>query len=71
MQKKVSYGLVLMTVLFSGFSINAWWDSNFCPVHSIPAETVMALPQKENCLPKTSYSITRDQVLLEIITATW
>jgi len=71
MQKKVSYGLVLMIVLLSGFSINVWSGSNFCPVHSTQAETMMALPQKENRLPKTSYSIPRNQVLLEIITGTW
>jgi hypothetical protein len=71
MQKKVSCGLGLMVILFSGFSINAWSGSDFCPIDFTQAETIMALPQKENRLPKTSCSIPRNQVLLEIITATW
>jgi len=71
MQKEVSSGLELLIVLLFGLSINAWAGSNFCPIYYMNDGVVSDLTQKEAATQRKNYSVPRNQVLLEIGTATW
>lgn len=71
MLKKMRYVLVFMIVFLLGVSMVLWADSNFCPIKTAGDEAFGDLPQNRVLNTGKVYSIPRDQVLVEMATATW
>ncbi len=71
MEKKTSYVLGFLIVLFfvSGVILRA--DSGFCPIFSVERKAVLDLPQEKDLIPKENYYVPRNQVLVEIGTGIW
>lgn len=71
MQKKTPYVLIVVIVLLLGASTVLWSDSNICPIQLTGDKTFEDLPQNMILSTGKVYSIPRDQVLVEMATATW
>jgi len=71
MQKKTPYVLIVVIVLLFGASTVLWSDSNFCPIQLAGDKAFEDLPQNKVLSTGEVYSIPRDQVLVEMATATW
>jgi hypothetical protein len=71
MQRKTPYVLIFVIVLLLGASMVLWADSNFCPIQPAGDKAFVDLPQKKVLSTEEVYSIPRDQVLVEMATATW
>ncbi|KPK74617.1 MAG: hypothetical protein AMJ89_05825 [candidate division Zixibacteria bacterium SM23_73] len=65
MQKRMSYVFGLLIILFFGSSIVFGTDSDVCPVYSTGDKAILDLPQGQVLAPGKSYSVPRNQVLLE------
>jgi hypothetical protein len=66
MQKRMSYVLGLLIILFFGSSIVFGADSGVCPIHPAGNTAILELPQEQVLAPGKSYSVPRNQVLLEV-----
>ena len=71
MQKKTPYILIFVIVFLLGASPVLWSDSNFCPVQTAGDKATVDSPQKKILNTGEVYSIPRNQVLVEMATATW
>jgi hypothetical protein len=71
MRKRLFYGLGLCIILFCRWSSVVWAGSNFCPIDYMNDGAASDLTQKEATTQRKNYSVPRNQVLLEIGTATW
>lgn len=71
MQKKIPYVLIFVIVLLVVTSTVLWSDSNFCPLPTAGDKVAVDLPQKKILSPGKVYSVPRNQVLVEMGTATW
>ncbi|MGB2697487.1 MAG: hypothetical protein WBD28_06455 [Candidatus Zixiibacteriota bacterium] len=71
MQKKMTYVLIFVIVLLLGASTVLWSDSTFCPIQPAGDKDAVDLPQKRISGTGKAYSVPRNQVLVEMATATW
>jgi hypothetical protein len=71
MQKKMVCVLIFVIVLLIGASTVLWADSTFCPIQPPGDKDVVDLPQKKISGTGKVYSVPRNQVLVEMATATW
>jgi len=71
MQKRILYFLGFFMILLFGSSIVLGAESNVCPVGSIQDQTVLSSPTEVVTIPAENPYVKRNQVLLEIMTATW
>jgi len=71
MQKRMRYVLFFLIISVFGSGVLLSADSNFCPLPSTGGKATVDLPQEKVLAPEKSYSVERNQVLLEISTATW
>ncbi len=71
MKERVCFSLVLLIVLVFAFSITMGTDLNYCPIPAEMDKVAVELPQVKVLTPEKSYSVPRDQVLLETATGTW
>ncbi len=70
-QNRITNIMGLLIILISGSGIILWPDSDIASVDSTYDLDVAHMTQYEVFRSRTSYSIPRDQVLLEIATGTW
>jgi hypothetical protein len=68
-KKRTFYLFGLLIILFLGSSIVLGGDAGYCPDPF--SKVILDQPQEEVLTLETNFSIPRNQVLLEIITATW
>ena len=72
MQRRITFWLGFLLVLFWGWSDIAWSGSNVCPVRTTQGKTTLDSSEKEEIPAEGKiYSVPRNQVLLEIATGTW
>ncbi|MFQ6002130.1 MAG: hypothetical protein ACE5KJ_00100 [Candidatus Zixiibacteriota bacterium] len=71
MQKRMLYVLSLLIISFLGSSIVLGGDAGICPAPSAKDQTVLDSPTEPVIIPAGKGSVPRNQVLLEIVTATW
>jgi hypothetical protein len=65
-KKRTFYLLGLLVIFCFGSSIALGADLGLCPIHSTDNEAILDLPQEEILTSGESYSIPRNQVLLEV-----
>jgi len=70
-QKRLSYIVGLVIILLFGSSIISLADSDLFPIGSEDSEDAADMTRKEVLTARKSHSLPRNQVLLEIATATW
>jgi hypothetical protein len=66
MQKRTSWVLGFLIVLFFGASLVLAGDLSVCPIHSTDNATILDPPQEETLTLGKSPSVPRNQVLLEV-----
>lgn len=71
MQKRVLFAVGFLIILVFASGVTLGTDSNFCPIILDGDKTAVDLAQEKVLAPEKNYSVPRDQVLLEIATATW
>ena len=71
MQKKMAFVLIFVIVLLLGASTVLRADSTFCPIQPAGDNDFVDLPQKNISATGKAYSVPRNQVLVEMATATW
>jgi hypothetical protein len=71
MQKRTSYFLGFLIILFLGSSIVLGGDSGVCPLPSTSDQTVLSSPAEPDIDPIENFTIQRNCVLLELFAGTW
>ena len=71
MQKRVLFAVGFLIILVFGSGVTLGTDLNVCPIILDGDKAVVDLPQEKVLAPEKNYSVPRNQVLLEIATATW
>jgi hypothetical protein len=71
MQKRVLFAVGFMIILIFASGVTLGIDSNFCPIILDGNKTAVDSPEAKILAPEKNYSVPRNQVLLEIATATW
>jgi len=71
MRRRTLYLLGLLVILLFGSSIVLGAELNFCPDPSSEDQTVLSSPTEVVTIPAENPYVKRNQVLLEIMTATW
>jgi len=70
-KKRTFYLFGLLIILFLGSSIVLGGDAGYCPDPFSQDKVILDQPQEEVLTLGTNFSISRNQVLLEIATGTW
>jgi len=71
MKERVCFSLVLLLVLVFASSVTMGTDLNYCPIPPEMDKAAVDMPQAKVLAPEKSYSVPRDQVLLETATGVW
>ena len=71
MQKRVLFAVGFLIILVFAAGATLGTDANFCPIILDGDKTAVDSPGAKVLAPENNYSVPRNQVLLEIATATW
>jgi hypothetical protein len=72
MQKRTSYFLGFLIILFFGSSIVLGGDSGVCPLPSTSDQTILSSPAEQPGIdPVENFTVPRNCVLLELFAGTW
>jgi hypothetical protein len=71
MQRRASYVLGFLFVLFLGSSIVLGGDSGVCLIPSTSNHAILSSPGEAVPAPAENPTVPRNQVLLELFAATW